>query len=89
MSQGPVVEPKRDRYEPSDKKVPTWALSVEEFTKLSCRECGQKFEADAARGVRGGLTIVDDNGEKKYYHGYPESPRYNDCNSRAAKKGYP
>jgi hypothetical protein len=82
------VTGKRDRYEPSDPR-PAWGLSVEEFTRLTCAECGRPFEADAARGVKGGLVIVDDGGTKKYYHGYPERPQPGSCYSRAERKGFP
>lgn len=59
-------------FEPNEKR-PQWALTPEQFTKLTCGECGKPFEKDAANGVKGGLMILYDDDApdgKLYFHGY-------------------
>lgn len=59
----------RSMFEPNENR-PSWGLSPDEFTKMTCDYCGKPFVADAAGGVSGGLTVLDDNGTKRHYHGY-------------------
>ena len=64
-------DPQSDRsmFEPSDRR-PSWALTPAQFLQLVCDHCGAPFVADGAGGVSGGLTILDDDGITRYYHGY-------------------
>ena len=79
----------RDRYEPSDPKVPGWVVPKDQVASLPpCRECGKPFKLDGAGGVSGGLAIVDTDEGKLYYHGYPENTRARDCYRKALDKGF-
>lgn len=73
----------RSMFEPSEER-PSWALTPEQFTKLRCDFCGKPFEADGAGGVAGGLTVLDEEGELRYYHGYDF--KQNNCFDRALKQ---
>lgn len=73
----------RGTFEPSENR-PSWGLSVDEFTQISCGQCNQLFKKDSANGVVDGIMIVDTAEGKLYFHGYPDTNAQNtSCYAKA------
>lgn len=72
----PRREPPPRTYEPGE-HLPSGALSATEVARTQrCALCGQPFLLDAARGIKGGVIVVNVGpGQHEYYHGYPHQRR--------------
>lgn len=59
-------------YEPCE-ALPAGALSAEEVAQTQiCAHCKKPFILDAARGIKGGVMVVNVGPQQyEYYHGYP------------------
>jgi len=77
----------RGVHEPGE-ELPSWGLTPEQFTQLTCKMCGRRFERDAAGGVSGGLVTFDSYEGVDYFHGYQDDiqSRTNSCFAKFLKQ---